>query len=63
MHGELPQPGDERYDSARKVYNGMINRRPRLIARGANVADVTYAVNFDREKRFSLWPFEPATMA
>src|SRR3989304_7099120 len=49
LRGELIQPNDESYDDARKVYNGMIDRRPRLIARCANVADVIPAVNFARE--------------
>ena len=49
LRGELIQPNDESYDDARKVYNGMIDRRPRLIARCANVADVITAVNFARE--------------
>jgi FAD/FMN-containing dehydrogenase len=49
LRGELIQPNDEGYDSARKVYNAMIDRRPRLIARCADVADVIAAVNFGRQ--------------
>ena len=49
LRGELIQPGDEGYDAARKVYNAMINKRPALIARCADVADVITAVNFGRE--------------
>ena len=49
LRGELIQPDDEGYDSARKVYNAMIDRRPRLIARCADVADVIAAVNFGRQ--------------
>lgn len=49
LRGELIQPGEERYDQARKVYNAMIDRRPGLIARCADVADVITAVNFARE--------------
>jgi FAD/FMN-containing dehydrogenase len=49
MRGELIQPGDERYDETRKVYNGMIDKRPALIARCVDVADVIAAVNFGRE--------------
>ena len=45
LHGPLLQPGDESYDEIRKVWNGMINRRPALIARRAGVADVIAAVN------------------
>jgi FAD binding domain/Berberine and berberine like len=46
--GELLQPGDEGYDSARRVWNGMIDRKPALIVRCAEVADVINAVNFAR---------------
>src|SRR5215468_5207673 len=49
LRGELIQPGDPGYDAARKVYNGMIDKRPALIARCADVADVIAAVNFGRE--------------
>ena len=49
LRGELIQPDDGGYDSARKVYNAMIDRRPRLIARCADVADVIAAVNFGRQ--------------
>src|SRR6266851_741970 len=49
LRGELIQLGDEGYDAARTVYNGMIDKRPALIARCADVADVIAAVNFARE--------------
>ena len=49
LRGELIEPNDGKYESARKVYNGMIDKRPRLIARCADVADVIAAVNFGRE--------------
>src|SRR5947209_42272 len=49
LRGELIQPGDEGYEAARKVYNGMIDKHPALIARCADVADVITAVNFGRE--------------
>ncbi len=48
LAGELIEPGDPGYDSARKVYNAMIDKRPRLIARCADVADVIASVNFGR---------------
>jgi FAD/FMN-containing dehydrogenase len=51
LRGELIEPGDAGYDAARKVYNAMIDRRPRLIARCADVADVMAAVNFGREQK------------
>src|SRR5207245_4829070 len=49
--GELIEPRDASYDAARKVYNAMIDRRPRLIARCADVADVMAALQFGREKK------------
>ena len=51
MRGELIEPSDARYNEARKVYNGMIDRRPRIIARCVDVADVIAAVNFGREHK------------
>ncbi len=48
LQGELLQPDDDGYDSARRVWNGMINRKPALIVRCAGVADVIHAVNFAR---------------
>src|SRR5438445_4464647 len=47
--GQLIEPGDKDYDEASTVYNGMIHEKPRLIARGADVADVIRSVNFARE--------------
>ena len=54
LRGELFQPHDEGYDAARKVYNGMIDRHPRLIVRCAGVADVMAAVKFARENKLTL---------
>src|SRR5277367_4150806 len=51
LRGELIEPGDSGYEAARKAYNAMIERRPRLIARCADVADVMAAVKFAREHR------------
>jgi FAD/FMN-containing dehydrogenase len=48
LRGPLLRPGDGGYDEARKVWNGMIDRRPALIARCAGVADVIAAVRFAR---------------
>ncbi|MGO8947719.1 MAG: FAD-binding oxidoreductase [Ktedonobacterales bacterium] len=50
LRGELIQPDDAEYEAARKVYNGMIDRYPALIARCADVADVIAAVNFGHER-------------
>ena len=49
LRDPLLQPGDAGYDDARIVWNGMIDRRPALIARCAGVADVIQAVNFARD--------------
>ena len=49
FRGDLIQPTDTVYDSARKVYNAMIDKRPKLIARCVDAADVTAAVQFGRE--------------
>lgn len=49
FRGELIQSTDAAYESARKVYNGMIDMRPRLIAKCVDVADVIAAVNYGRE--------------
>lgn len=48
LRGELLRPGDEGYDEARAIWNGMIDKRPALIARCTGVADVIDAVNFAR---------------
>jgi len=49
FRGTLLEPGDAGYDEARSVYNGMIDRRPRLIARCVDAADVIAAVGLARE--------------
>jgi FAD/FMN-containing dehydrogenase len=54
LRGELIEPSDSSYDAARKVFNAMIDRRPRLIARCADVADVMAAVNFGRDQKLLI---------
>src|ERR1051326_2410454 len=49
LRGQLIGRSHVEYDSARKLYNAMIDKRPLLIARCADVADVIAAVNFGRE--------------
>src|ERR1700682_6845497 len=44
FRGVVTEPQDAPYEAARKVYNGMIDRRPRLIAKCTDVADVMAAV-------------------
>src|SRR5262249_15020640 len=48
------QPSEPEYEAARRVYNGMIDRHPALIARCANVADVITAVNFARDQNLTV---------
>jgi FAD/FMN-containing dehydrogenase len=46
LRGELIRPGDEGYDEARAIWNGIHDRRPALIVRCAGVSDVVRAVEF-----------------
>ncbi len=50
LRGQLIMQGDAEYEEARKLYNGMIDKRPLLIARCVNIADVITAVNFGRDQ-------------
>ncbi|HET9270485.1 MAG TPA: FAD-binding protein, partial [Vicinamibacterales bacterium] len=49
FRGRQITPGDTDYDSARAVWNGAIDRRPRLIARCTATADVSAAVRYARD--------------
>ena len=48
FHGELLEPSDEGYESARKIWNASVDKRPALIARCSGVSDVVAAVNYGR---------------
>src|SRR5512143_1834838 len=48
LQGEVLTPGAPGYEAARTVWNAMIDRRPALIARCTNTADVIQAVHFAR---------------
>ena len=54
LRGELIEPNDQRYETVRKVYNAMIDRKPRLIARCMDVADVITSVTFGREQKLAV---------
>ncbi|CAN5335593.1 FAD-binding oxidoreductase [soil metagenome] len=49
IRGEIILPANAGYEDARKVYNAMINKRPAIILKCADVADVILGVNFGRE--------------
>lgn len=51
LRGQLVQPTDPGYDEACKVYNGMIHKKPRMIAYCTDVQDVINSVNFGRENK------------
>lgn len=46
LRGELIHSGDKGYDDARKIYNGMIDKHPQMIARCIDTADVIRCVKF-----------------
>ena len=54
LHGSLVRAGDPDYDEARALYNAMIDKRPALIVRVADTADVVTAVNFARDNGLDL---------
>ena len=54
LRGRLVTPKDEDYDTIRDIYNGMIDRRPTLIAQCVDIADVIAAVSFARDNRIPL---------
>lgn len=54
LRGELIGREHAAYDEARKLYNGMIDKRPLLIARCVDVGDVVTAVNFGREHKVPI---------
>jgi len=54
LRGSVITPASGEYETARKVYNGMIDRRPDAIVRCANVSDVRAAVNFARQESLTV---------
>jgi FAD/FMN-containing dehydrogenase len=54
LDGRVITPGDPDYETARRVFNGLIDRRPALIARVAGTADVVSAVNYARDNGLPL---------
>ena len=54
LQGQVIRPGDDQYDEARGVWNGMIDKYPACIARCSTVADVISSVNFARDNHLPL---------
>src|SRR5213082_1435569 len=54
LRGSLVLPDDVAYDEARSVWNGMIDRRPALIARCAGTSDVIAAIGFARSEGLTV---------
>ncbi|MGH2457324.1 MAG: FAD-binding oxidoreductase, partial [Chloroflexota bacterium] len=54
FRGQIIEPGDQRYDGARRVYNAMIDKRPAAVARCRDVADVIAAVDVGRQSGLSI---------
>src|SRR5262245_38869575 len=52
--GQLLQPGDPGYEEARKVHNGVIDKRPALIASCRGVADIVDAIELAREQKLEV---------
>ena len=52
--GEILLPEHSSYDQNRKIFNGLIDRHPAIIAGCANVSDVVQAVNFGRENGLEI---------
>ncbi|MDK8465210.1 FAD-binding oxidoreductase [Marinobacter sp. SS13-12] len=50
FRGDVLNPGDADYDHVRALYNAMIDKRPRLIVRCCDTADVALAVGFGRDQ-------------
>src|SRR5215471_2852143 len=52
--GDVIRPGSPKYDAARSVWNGMIDRRPACIARCKTVEDVQNAIRFARDENLPI---------
>ncbi len=54
LRARIVTPGDDDYDTARAVWNGMTDRRPAAVVQAEHVADVVAAVNFARDEHLEL---------
>jgi hypothetical protein len=63
LRGEVILPGDAGYEGIRRVWNGMVDKRPALIVRCAGAADVIGAVTFPGITTFSSLYVPAATIS
>ena len=49
VHGSVLRPGEQGYDAARRIFNGMIDKHPRVIVQALGAGDVMQAVRFARD--------------
>src|SRR5205814_10576669 len=54
VHGSVLRPGDQAYDAARRIFNGMMARRPRVIVQALGAGDVMQAVRFARDNDLAI---------
>lgn len=54
LDGRIVRPGDKDYDEVRSIWNGMIDRRPALIARCETAQDVSRSVRFAKQQDLPL---------
>src|SRR5687768_12152194 len=54
LHGEVILLGDAAYETARRIWNGAINRRPSLIVRCVDAHDVRRAIEFGRQSHLEI---------
>ncbi len=54
FRGEILFPDDKGYEASRKIWNGMFDRRPTIIARCVGTSDVINAVNFARDQQLLI---------
>lgn len=54
LHGELILPEDAAYESARRIFNGAIDRHPAVVIRCVDANDVQHAVEFGRQSNLDI---------
>lgn len=54
VHGSVLRPTDPAYETARRIFNGMVDRRPRVIVQALGANDVMQAIRFGRETNLPI---------